>query len=148
MTDLVERLPQVLRLSASMLCDKEVCGPNNSHSDVLRKAADTIEAQAGEIESLTVERDLNVRQCDANRQEIERMKADADSFHMQYRIKCDEETKALHAEIERLRKDVERYRTWRADFIQDSVTDLYVALDAAETEDQIDSAIDAAMEKL
>ncbi len=46
-------------------------------------------------------------------EEIERLRADRDSFYMDYRIKCDEETKRQAVEIERLRADAERYRFLR-----------------------------------
>lgn len=37
--------------------------------------------------------------------EVERLRAEAASFHMDYRMKCDEETKRLAVEVERLREE-------------------------------------------
>ena len=45
--------------------------------------------------------------------ERDRLRAERDSFYMDYRIKCDEETKRQAVEIERLRADAERYRFLR-----------------------------------
>lgn len=39
--------------------------------------------------------------------EVERLRAEAASFHMDYRMKCDEETKRLAVEVERLREIVQ-----------------------------------------
>jgi len=47
-------------------------------------------------------------QCDALRAEVERLRGAEADFHMAYRIKCDEETKAQAVKIERLRAEVER----------------------------------------
>jgi hypothetical protein len=43
--------------------------------------------------------------------EVERLRADAADFHMAYRMKCDEETKAQAVEIERLRAELARLTT-------------------------------------
>jgi len=58
--------------------------------------------------------DTIVAQRDEARAEVERLRADAADFHMAYRMKCDEETKAQAVEIEMLRADAERYRWLRA----------------------------------
>ena len=42
--------------------------------------------------------------------EIERLRAERDSFYMDYRMKCDEQTKALHVEVERLRAERDALR--------------------------------------
>lgn len=41
-------------------------------------AADALTAQAREIEALTIQRDLNVRQCDAYQSQFEALRADAE----------------------------------------------------------------------
>ena len=43
--------------------------------------------------------------------EVERLRAEAASFHMDYRMKCDEETKRLAVEVERLREENANLRT-------------------------------------
>jgi hypothetical protein len=43
--------------------------------------------------------------------EVESLRADAADFHMAYRMKCDEETKAQAVEIERLRAELARRTT-------------------------------------
>ena len=48
--------------------------------------------------------------------EIERLTANANNFHMAYRMKCDEETKAQAVEIERLRSQV-----WRSGDANDTM---------------------------
>jgi hypothetical protein len=50
----------------------------------------------------------------------------------------------LREEIAALRADAERYRTWRADYTGDPLSQLYVALLTADTADEVDAAIDAA----
>ena len=57
---------------------------------------------------------------DALRREVEELKADRDDFHMKYRVKCDEETKALviraeaaERELAACREDAENYRFLR-----------------------------------
>jgi hypothetical protein len=40
--------------------------------------------------------------------EVERLRADAADFHITYRMKCDEETKAKAVEVERLRAELAR----------------------------------------
>ncbi|MFO0521294.1 MAG: hypothetical protein ACK515_12875, partial [bacterium] len=51
--------------------------------------------------------------------EVERLRADAADFHMAYRMKCDEKTKAQAVEVERLRAVIsnaahklEQHRGW------------------------------------
>ena len=39
------------------------------------------------------------------REELDRLRADAENFHMAYRMKCDKETKAQAVEIDRLRAE-------------------------------------------
>jgi hypothetical protein len=45
------------------------------------------------------------------RAEVEKLRADAADFHMAYRMKCDEETKAQAVEVERLRAELARLTT-------------------------------------
>jgi hypothetical protein len=57
---------------------------------------------------------LAVEQATAElRAEVERLRADAADFHMAYRMKCDEETKAQAVEIKRLRAELARLTTLR-----------------------------------
>ena len=44
-------------------------------------------------------------------QENTKLREERASFYIDYRMKCDEETKALHVETEKLREEVEKLRT-------------------------------------
>lgn len=79
------------------LSSSEVLGPTPPLVERLRDwADDTYELQAGELPD--VRRDLA-----AAADEIERLRAEAASFHMAYRLTCDDQTKAQAVEINRLR---------------------------------------------
>jgi hypothetical protein len=54
-------------------------------------------------------RDLE-RELALAKAEVERLRAAAADFHMAYRMKCDEETKALAVEVERLRAELARLK--------------------------------------
>jgi hypothetical protein len=44
--------------------------------------------------------------CHEAADEIERLRREAESFHMDYRMKCDEETKRLHVDLARLSREL------------------------------------------
>ncbi len=72
----------------------------------IRALLDRLKAAEGEIERL---RDcISAREVRSLVDERDRLRAERESFYMDYRIKCDEETKRQAAEIERLRAALER----------------------------------------
>jgi hypothetical protein len=46
------------------------------------------------------------------RAEVERLRAERDDFYMDYRMKCDRETKALEVVIAGLKAETEQWTTW------------------------------------
>jgi outer membrane murein-binding lipoprotein Lpp len=110
--------PEPLRL-ADALDDEFVSG--RISNDTGRKASAELRRLHGEVERLRADHatlldnaSIEVRRlrAESNKMEaeVDRLRADAADFHMAYRMKCDEETKAQAVEIERLRADAERYR--------------------------------------
>jgi hypothetical protein len=49
---------------------------------------------------------VRVSEAQTDAAELARLRKEADSFHMAYRLKCDEETKAQALEIDRLRAEL------------------------------------------
>ena len=69
-------------------------------------------------------------QIDALRAEVERLQKAEVDFHMDYRMKCDVETKALHVEVERLQALVAQARDEEAEACALIVEDYVRMVDA------------------
>jgi hypothetical protein len=66
-----------------------------------QRAAEVLAALAGTAMKAAAE--VRVAEAQADAAELARLRTEAASFQMAYRLKCDEETKAQAVEIERLR---------------------------------------------
>lgn len=85
--------------------------------DLTRKWASNLERERGfiierdalraEVSRWTAEAQRFALNADYWRAEVERLRAERGTFYMDYRMKCDEQTKALHVEVERLRAALE-----------------------------------------
>lgn len=69
-----------------------------------QRAAEVLAALAGTAMKAAAE--VRVAEAQADAAELARLRAEAASFQMAYRLKCDEETKAQAVEIARLRAEV------------------------------------------
>ena len=74
---------------------------------------------------------VRIAEAQTDAEELARLRAEATSFHMAYRLKCDEETKAQAVEIERLRG---------------LLHELALAADAVDGDGQAFERLDAAMQ--
>jgi hypothetical protein len=96
--------PEALRLA-----DVLECASNNWHSVNHQAGAELRRLHVANAElteclekkSIAIQRIWKER--DELRAEVERLRSDAADFHMAYRMKCDEETKAKAVDVERLR---------------------------------------------
>lgn len=69
--------------------------------------------------------------------EVVRLRKERDTFYMDYRMKCDAETKALHVELAAAQKDAERYR-WLNDKRLDGWREIEAGIDAAISKEKND----------
>ena len=73
--------------------------------------------------------------------EVERLRAEAASFHMDYRMKCDEETKRLAVEVERLRADLDAERR-KVDALREALRNLLSQFEAYQSGWMTGNAVD------
>ncbi len=94
-----------------------------------QRAAEVLAALAGTAMKAAAE--VRVAEAQADAAELARLRAEAASFQMAYRLKCDEELKAQALEIERLRAKRAEMRQLLA-VIADNLGDMPISEEWAE----------------
>jgi predicted RNase H-like nuclease (RuvC/YqgF family) len=107
--------PEVLRLAEWLSTDYSDDVRVTVAAAELRRLHAEVERLRADHATLLDNASIEVRRlrAESNKMEaeVERLRADAADFHMAYRMKCDEETKAQAVEIERLRAELARLTT-------------------------------------